>query len=231
MPCFDHSFLLADSFRLLTDIVKLQLLLIGLTIAAIPFSFIDAPYPQELILQHIPTLIGLLCLALAVIFIRPTSISFACTLAFVWLHLIGARWIYSFVPYDAASQYVAGISISEFFGWERNHYDRFVHFASGLLGVPPASECLQRFTGMRPLGAAVMGVSCVMTFGAMYEILEWQIAITFSPAQAEAYNGQQGDRWDPQKDLALAAIGALVSAGLIFRWSPVATSSTPRTIS
>ena len=200
--------------------MRYQLVFTGLTLLAIPFSFVNAPYPQELVLQHVPTLIGLLLLTLAVIFIRPTGLSFSCILVFVWLHLIGARWIYSFVPYDAVAEKIAGTSLSDYFGWERNHYDRLVHFASGILGVPPASECLQRFASMRPLGAAVMGVSCIMAFGAVYEILEWQIAVTFSPAQAEAYNGQQGDVWDPQKDLALAGIGSLLSAGLVFRWSP-----------
>lgn len=200
--------------------MKLQLLFIGLTLAAIPLSFIDAPFPQELILQHIPTSVGLVMLAFAVVFLRPSGGSFTCLLAFTWLHLIGARWIYSFVPYDAWAEQLTGVSVSEHFGWKRNHYDRFVHFSSGILGVPPASECLQRFGNMRPPGAALMGISCVLAVGAVYEILEWQIAVTFSPEQAEAYNGQQGDIWDPQKDLALAGFGALISAGLMFRWTP-----------
>ena len=122
------------------------------------------------------------------------------------------------MPYDSWLEKIAGTTLSEHFGWERNHYDRFVHFASGLLGVPLASECLQRFGNMRPLGAAVMGVASVLAVGAVYEILEWQVAITFSPARAEAYNGQQGDVWDPQKDLALAALGASICAGFLFRW-------------
>ena len=64
-------------------------------------------------------------------------------------------------------------------GWQRNHYDRLVHFASGLLIAPPASEWLQRGTGMRPLGAAIMSVAVVMSIGAIYEILEWQIAVSY----------------------------------------------------
>ncbi|TWT72618.1 DUF2238 domain-containing protein [Crateriforma conspicua] len=200
--------------------MKPQLLLIVFTFLAVPLSFINAPYPNDLVLQHVPTLLGLVCLTGAVLFAAPTGLSFACVLLFIWLHLIGARWIYSFVPYDDAARYISGTSLSDYFGWERNHYDRMVHFASGLFGVPPSSELLQRFGGMRPLGAALIGVACVMTFGAIYEILEWQIAIVFPPAQAEAYNGQQGDIWDPQKDLALEGFGAILSAGLMFRWSP-----------
>lgn len=124
--------------------------------------------------------------------------------------------------YDDVAKHLTGTTLSELFGWQRNHYDRLVHFASGLFGVPPASELLQKYANMRPLGAAVMGIACVMTIGALYEIFEWQIAVRLAPQQAEAYNGQQGDVWDPQKDLLFAWLGAMVAAALVFRWSPIA---------
>ena len=63
-----------------------------------------------------------------------------------------------------------------------------------------------------------LSITIVLSLGALYEILEWIIAITFSVAQAEAYNGQQGDLWDPQKDLALALLGAMVAAMFVCRW-------------
>ncbi|KAA5547323.1 DUF2238 domain-containing protein [Roseiconus nitratireducens] len=195
-------------------------LLIALTGLSIPLSFIDAPFPDELVLQHIPTLVALVSLAVAMRF-GLSPLSFGCLIVFLWLHVLGARWIYSYVPYDRWASALTGSSLSEQFDWDRNHYDRLVHFASGLLGVPPASEVLQRSCGMRPLGGAIVGVACILAVGAMYEILEWQIAVFASPAQAEAYNGQQGDIWDPQKDMALAWFGGMISAGLVFRWSPL----------
>ena len=200
--------------------MKPQLLIIGMTAAATSLSFLDAPYPKELVLQHIPTAVALGLLALLVIIAKPTWFSYVCLITFLWLHILGARWIYSFVPYDAFAEKFVGVSLSDYFGWERNHYDRLVHFASGLLGVAPASECLQRCLGLRPLGAALLAICCVMAVGAVYEIVEWQIATIFSPAYAESYNGQQGDIWDPQKDMALAGFGALLAAGLLFRWNP-----------
>ncbi len=148
--------------------------------------------------------------------LRLSNVSFACLIAFLWLHILGARWIYSFVPYDEWSESLFGNSLSDAFGWRRNHYDRFVHFASGLLVVLPAAEGLQRWGGMRPFAASLMAIATVLAIGAIYEVLEWQIAIVF-PAQAESYNGQQGDIWDPQKDLALAWFGAVIAAGLVFR--------------
>ncbi len=188
-----------------------------LVAALVPVSFIAAPYQQELLLQHLPTTFALVGLAIVIRRLRISMLSFYCLIAFLILHIIGARWIYSFVPYDAVVTYFTGTSLSETFGWQRNHYDRLVHFASGILGVPPASEMLQRLGNMRPLGAAIMGVASVLAIGAIYEVLEWQLAVTLSPAHAEAYNGQQGDIWDPQKDLALAWIGAMISMVFVFR--------------
>ena len=198
--------------------MRWRFLTIAITALMVPLSFIDAPYPRELVLQHVPTLLGIVLLAIATIRIQPTTPSFACVIGFLWLHILGARWIYSYVPYDDWARSLAGSTISETFGWQRNHYDRFVHFASGVLGVAPVSELLRRYGGMRPRGAALLAVASVLAIGAAYEILEWQLAVVLSPEQADAYNGQQGDVWDPQKDMALALLGAIVVALPLSRW-------------
>ena len=182
------------------------------TSLAIPASFINAPYPNELLLQHVPTVVGIVMLAVAIGKFCPSRLSFVCCVAFLWLHIIGARWIYSFVPYDEIAVAITGRSLAEAFGWQRNHYDRLVHFASGVLGVPPIAEFLRTRCQVLPVASAVLAIACVLAIGALYEVLEWQIAVTLSPEMAESYNGQQGDVWDPQKDLALAWIGATATA-------------------
>ncbi|WP_417730117.1 DUF2238 domain-containing protein [Rosistilla oblonga] len=201
-----------------------RLRIIGLivTAAAIPLSFVAAPYPNELVLQHIPTAVGIGLLTVAVIRYHPSRSSYICCLTFLWLHIIGARWIYSFVPYDDAVKMITGHTISETFGWQRNHYDRLVHFASGALGMAPISHLLQSWCRIAPAAAAILAMACVLAIGAAYEILEWQIAMLFSPEMAESYNGQQGDIWDAQKDLALAWLGAVVVIPMIYRWNPTA---------
>lgn len=201
-----------------------RLALIAFTATAVPLSFVAAPYPRELVLQHVPTLMGILLLLGMVLKYRPSSTAFYCSLAFLWLHIIGARWIYSYVPYDELARTITGRTLSETFGWERNHYDRLVHFASGVLGLPILSEFLRRFYRLPPLAAAVLAMFGVLAVGAMYEILEWQIALAFSPEMAESYNGQQGDMWDAQKDLALAWLGAIICIPLIV----LGTKAAPR---
>ena len=53
------------------------------------------------------------------------------------LHVVGARWIYSNVPYDAWCAAALGGKPLDWFNWQRNHYDRFVHLAFGALMVLP----------------------------------------------------------------------------------------------
>ena len=188
------------------------LYLLVMTLLITAATFWQAPYPAELRLQHLPTLIGLILLAITVQknWLRPRSV--LCLLAFLWLHILGARWIYSYVPYDDWARFLLSRSLSEQWNWQRNHYDRLVHLASGVLFVPPIVELLQRDGMKSRLGTALCAISGVLAVGAAYEIAEWQVAVICAPEYAEAYNGQQGDSWDPQKDMALAGLGAIISS-------------------
>lgn len=55
-----------------------------------------------------------------------------------------------------------------------------------------------------------MALEFILATSAVYEIAEWLVAVTLAPDWADHYNGQQGDVWDAQKDMALAALGAAV---------------------
>ena len=97
------------------------------------------------------------------------------------------------------------------FAFRRNHYDRLVHFAFGLAIAWPVRELVLRWT------RAPRGVVCLLAFAvivalaALYELGEWIVALTFAPERADRYLGQQGDPWDAQHDMALAAVGAAFS--------------------
>lgn len=192
-----------------------QLLAVVVTLLATLVSFLGAPYPYEQRLQHVPTFVALVALAWMARRQVLRNTSFFCILGFWWLHILGARWIYSYVPYDDWSEWATGHRLSDLFGWTRNHFDRLVHFAFGALAVPPLVEVLRRQFGVANWIAICVAFCIVMTIGGMYEIVEWQVAVWMSPDQAEAYNGQQGDLWDPQKDMALNALGAILSAGVL----------------
>lgn len=137
--------------------------------------------------------------------------AFAAICAFIAVHAIAARWLYSNVPYDAWAQAAFGWSPQQAFGWERNHADRFIHLLFGVCIAPALGQfAMARWRTSRAQTLALV-VGIVMVVGVVYEWLEWAIALLLAPEQAEAYNGQQGDPWDAHMDMLLAAVGALVS--------------------
>jgi putative membrane protein len=159
----------------------------------------DPPWPVEQALHSSLTVVALLALGWVHKRVGLSVRTWTWALIFLALHTIAARWIYSFVPYDDWTDALLGIRLSDVFGWQRNHFDRLVHFAYGL--------CATMMLRLKPLRS----LEIVLATSALYELFEWGIAVTLAPGMAEAYNGQQGDIWDPHKDMTLALLGAIVA--------------------
>ncbi len=139
--------------------------------------------------------------------------SYALSAIFLVIHIIGARYLYSYVPYNDWTQQLFGVRLSEVFGWQRNMYDRLVHFSYGLLlfsAMAESSKAIFKIQSTKLLVAIALMIN--MSSSLLYELFEWGIATTLSPKAAEAYNGQQGDVWDAHKDMALALLGGLFGA-------------------
>ncbi|MEN9354040.1 MAG: hypothetical protein RL318_1365 [Fibrobacterota bacterium] len=171
------------------------------------------PYPAEMALQHVPTVVFGLWLSWRT-WRRPLdTFTMSLLLAFACLHMVAARWIYSYVPYEAWFQGLFGWSPSATFGWTRNHFDRLVHFAYGLLLFRPFRLSWGRLA--RSQGASrVIAWEFILASSLLYELFEWGLTLFLSPGDAENYNGQQGDLFDAQKDMALAALGGMMAWGL-----------------
>lgn len=138
--------------------------------------------------------------------------AFAAICGFVALHSIGARWLYSNVPYEAWLQALTGWSPGAAFGWQRNHFDRLIHLLYGACFTPALAQLARHaWPALRGGQAFVLAVMMVMCSSLVYEWLEWGIALALSPEAAEAYNGQQGDVWDAHADMLLATIGSLLA--------------------
>lgn len=186
--------------------------LLIILIAGLAASAMNPANPADFAVEHSLTVAALV----ALYFLdraRPIANSAAlCLFFFLCLHVLGAHYTYSFVPYDDWSRALRGRSINETFGWERNHYDRLVHLLFGLLMVVPMRELIvERFTSLRGLWSIGVSIAFLAMFSKMYELLEWIFAEVMSPEAAETYNGQQGDMFDAQKDMGLALLGSIVS--------------------
>jgi putative membrane protein len=100
-------------------------------------SCLGAPYPEQMYLQHIPTVVALAALAVSGRRYPLSNAAATCLVVFLMLHILGARYIYSYVPYDRWAKALIGTDLTSIFHFRRNHYDRLVHFAFGLLWVLP----------------------------------------------------------------------------------------------
>jgi putative membrane protein len=196
-----------------------QFALLVLSCLLLGASFIGARYLNDQPLHHVPTVLALAFLAWLAWKGRISDASLTAIILFIWLHILGARYIYSFVPYDEWTKDWFGFSIDEQFGFTRNHYDRLVHFFYGVLATVPQVELLQKRWWLGKWSAHFFSFALVLAAGAAYEILESGVAFVMAPDWAERYNGQQGDLWDAQKDMLLAGAGALLASAAMLLWS------------
>lgn len=154
-----------------------------------------------------------------------TNLAYAGLFAFFVMHALGAHYTYSEVPYDAWWQAAFGGSLDAALGWERNNYDRVVHFGYGLLIGPAAVELLDRATVPRGLWRWLLPWTFLCSHSVVYELVEWAAALLFGGDLGVAYLGTQGDAWDAQKDMALASAGAALSIAAVRTMSPGAASA------
>jgi len=168
-------------------------------------------YRHDWMLENI-----LVVICAAVFLWRRTSIhisKLSVSLIFVYLccHEIGSHYTYSEVPYDAWAHALTGYTVNEMLGWERNHFDRLVHFLYGLLLSYPMREVYVRMKWLHGRLTYTFPVAITLAFSAMYEIFEWWAAELVGGDLGTAYLGTQGDMWDAQKDMGLAGLGAVLA--------------------
>jgi putative membrane protein len=132
-----------------------------------------------------------------------SDLSYVFLTAFMILHAVGAHYTYSKVPF--------GFWLRDLFHLERNHFDRVVHFAYGLLLVYPVRELFLRAANLKKEWATVMAILAVIATSGMFEVIESWVAQIVSPELGAAYLGTQGDEWDAQKDMTMAIVGALIT--------------------
>ena len=162
-------------------------------------------------LQHIPTVAVLIAWPFATRRFPLSPPALLCLAAFILLHILAARYIYSYVPYDNWTERLFGFSVTQRFHLRRNHFDRLVHFSFGLLWVRPIWEICVRYLRVPRRFAYYTAWEFVLAFSMLYELVEWGLSVILAGSDADAYNGQQGDLWDAQKDMSFALLGATVA--------------------
>jgi putative membrane protein len=186
--------------------------LFWITIVIVPAIVLSGIGPHDRLtwyLEVFPVLI-----ALPILYI--TARRFPLTPMLYWLiafHclvlVLGAHYTYARVPLGYWAQDLLDLS--------RNHYDRLGHFAQGFIPAIAVREILIRTSPVKsgPWLAFLTVMTC-LAISAMYEFLEWWVAIAAGVA-ADQFLATQGDVWDTQWDMFLAGCGAVIAVLLLSR--------------
>ncbi len=138
-----------------------------------------------------------------------TPLAYALIAVHCCILMVGGKYTYAEVP--------LGFWMERTFGFVRNHYDRIGHLAQGFVPAIVAREILTRKSPLRGSRWLPFLVLCFcMAFSAFYEFIEWWTALATGSA-ADAFLGTQGDPWDTQWDMLMAAIGAIVALATLSR--------------
>lgn len=155
-------------------------------------------------LEVSPALIGLALLAWTRQRFPLTPLLYGLILVHCVVLMVGGHYTYAKVPlFD---------ELSDWFGWQRNNYDKLGHFLQGLTPALLAREILLRQQVLAKVTGwlSLFVLSVCLAFSALYELLEWLVA-SLTGASAEAFLGTQGYQWDTQTDMAMALLGGVVA--------------------
>lgn len=121
--------------------------------------------------------------------------------------ILGAHYSYAKVP--------LGFWMGDWFGWNRNNYDKIGHF---MQGFGPAIYVREIFSRTSPLKSGkwldFISIAVPLAFSALYEIIEWFVSLS-DPTETEAFLGTQGYIWDTQSDMFLCLVGSALALILL----------------
>lgn len=158
-------------------------------------------------LEVFPAVLGIIILIFTFKKFQFTFLTYCFILLHSFILFVGGHYTYAEVPlFDW---------IKEVFDLSRNNYDKVGHFAQGFIPAMIVRELFVR-KNIVPIKKWLnfIVVSICLSFSAVYEFLEWWVAL-FSGENADAFLGTQGYVWDTQSDMFYATIGAITMLVLL----------------
>ncbi len=175
------------------------------------FMAISPWHFEDWLLENVLVLVAVIFIVVTFKKIPLSRVSYTLIFIFLCLHTVGTHYTYSEVPYDLWCQKLFSFSLNEKMGWERNHFDRLVHFSYGLLLAYPIREMFIRVVDVKGFWGYFLPLDLTMSTSMLYELVEWAVSLVVGGGLGMAYLGTQGDVWDAHKDMALASLGALIA--------------------
>ncbi|QSP93563.1 DUF2238 domain-containing protein [Marinobacter salinisoli] len=178
-------------------------------LAVLMWSAIEPKDRVTWMLEVLPAVIGLCLVAWCVVRFPLTPLVYWLILIHAVILMVGGHYTYAEVPlFDW---------FRDWFGWQRNNYDKLGHFAQGFVPALIARELVIRFDVFHGRGWMSFFVVCFcLALSAFYELIEWWVALASDEA-ADAFLGTQGYVWDTQSDMAWALSGAVIALLVLAR--------------
>ena len=168
--------------------------------AALVWSAINPQDYFTWFLEAVPALLVVVILAATHKQFPLTPLAYTLILMHCLILFLGAHYTYAEVDTFKF--------VRDFFGWQRNNYDKLGHFAQGFVPAITAREVLIRHRVVNGrVWLNLFVISLCLAFSALYELFEWGVAVA-SGDSAESFLGTQGYMWDTQSDMAMALLGA-----------------------
>ncbi|PIN90018.1 hypothetical protein COU57_04875 [Candidatus Pacearchaeota archaeon CG10_big_fil_rev_8_21_14_0_10_32_14] len=182
------------------------LLLVVFIVLWIILAF-NVSYRDDWVMENVINVPFVILLIVISRWFKFSKLSYSLIFLFMLLNIIGSHYTYAEVPF--------GFWLQDYFNQSRNHYDRIVHFSFGLLFAYPIREIFMRIGKSKGFWALWTPIELVLGLSAIYEILEWWIAVMFGGDLGIAYLGTQGDIWDAQWDMFLAGLGSMITIFIV----------------
>jgi putative membrane protein len=167
------------------------------------------PFSREVwVAENIP--IVLIVLYLVFLYWRGIQFSntgYAMMSVLIFMHTVGGHFTFERVPFDW---------FNDFFGFERNMYDRVAHFSVGFFAYPLAEYLANRSLVNSRVLVYLVPLLFIISVAAGYEMIEWWFAATYGGDAGAAFLGSQGDIWDAQKDMLMDTLGAVTGLSVFF---------------
>ncbi len=158
-------------------------------------------------MENTLVIIFLLILSLTYNKFKFSDLTYTFIFVYLSLHIYGAMYTYAENPF--------GYWLKDICHFQRNHYDRIVHFSFGFMLAYPMRDFFLNKMAFPNWVGWLLPIEITLSFSCLYELVEWAVADVFFPEQGIAYLGTQGDIWDAQKDMFMAFCGALIITLLI----------------
>lgn len=126
------------------------LLVLGVLFAMLWIALAIAPwYRSDWAIENVLVVVFVVLAVLSYKRFLLSRFSYILIFVFMCLHEVGAHYTYAEVPYDMWFQSLTGVTFNSLLEWERNNFDRVVHFCYGLLLAYPAREAFLRVLPVR----------------------------------------------------------------------------------